>query len=168
MTVLDVLHFLTTFSETTMIEVKRLKDRGLDKSVRDKRCFWSPDQNGRTIWDLVMFPLLAYIIVIIPLRIGFDITEPVGTFLWFFDVAIDVYFAIDIWVNFRTAIYVRRRSFVQRLSAAQLALSLRLHCAERLIPFVVVPRCECLPVRAAQKSSFCHRTSTATYSPTRR
>lgn len=26
--------------------------------------------------------LVQYIIVIIPLRIGFDITEPVGTFLW--------------------------------------------------------------------------------------
>ena len=26
-----------------------------------------------------MFPLLAYIIVVIPLRIGFDITEPVGS-----------------------------------------------------------------------------------------
>ena len=29
-----------------------------------------------------MFPLLGYIVIVIPLRIGFDISEPVGTSLW--------------------------------------------------------------------------------------
>ena len=28
-------------------------------------------------------------------------TEPVGTLLWWVDVLTDVYFAIDIWMNFR-------------------------------------------------------------------
>eukprot|EP01052_Picozoa_sp_SAG31_P022773 SAG31_NODE_1831_length_7148_cov_8.788055_1_plen_982_part_10 len=66
-------------------------------------CFFNPDAPKRQAWDLAMLPLFLVIIIMVPLRIGFDFDEPPGTFLWWFDAMTDVYFLIDIVINFRTA-----------------------------------------------------------------
>eukprot|EP01052_Picozoa_sp_SAG31_P068785 SAG31_NODE_27594_length_423_cov_1.104938_1_plen_80_part_01 len=52
---------------------------------------------------MAMLPLFAIIIVMVPLRIGFDYDEPPTSPLFWVDVLIDLYFLVDIVVNFRTA-----------------------------------------------------------------
>ena len=49
-----------------------------------------------------MLPLLGYVVVVIPLRIGFDMTEAVGSVEWWLDLLVDIYFTFDIVLNFRT------------------------------------------------------------------
>eukprot|EP01047_Picozoa_sp_COSAG01_P016705 COSAG01_NODE_862_length_13058_cov_6.823366_15_plen_313_part_00 len=54
-------------------------------------------------WDIVQVLALAYVAISVPMQIGFDLTVVVGTGHFWFDVFVDLYFIIDIGVNFRTA-----------------------------------------------------------------
>ena len=47
---------------------------------------------------------LIYVAVIYPVNEGFSITPTVGSAAFVCDIVIDVWFLIDIWLNFRTAI----------------------------------------------------------------
>ena len=51
----------------------------------------------------LLFLCFFIIAIAVPYRIGFDIDVPVGSFGFCVDVLIDLYFATDIFVNFRTA-----------------------------------------------------------------
>ena len=96
-----------------MVEINSLYDRCLPYSeeyleqwtadVRARVCFFNPDAPSRQAWDLAMLPLFAMIIIMVPLRIGFDYDEPPDSPLFWVDVLTDVYFLVDIFVNFRTA-----------------------------------------------------------------
>ena len=44
-----------------------------------------------------------YIAVIVPYRIGFDDNVKLWSF-FFFDLSIDIYFVVDLCLNFRTAV----------------------------------------------------------------
>ena len=74
-----------------------------DASVKARCCFFNPNSPGRQVWDLIMLPFFFIIAIAVPYRIGFDIDVPVGSFGFWVDVLIDLYFATDIFVNFRTA-----------------------------------------------------------------
>jgi hypothetical protein len=71
--------------------------------VNNRFCFFNPDAPGRQGWDMVMIPFLLVILMVVPLRIGFDFEVPPGSGWFWIDVVIDVYFLLDIVVNFRTA-----------------------------------------------------------------
>lgn len=45
-----------------------------------------------------------YIAVIVPYRIGFDDNVKLWSFFFFFDLSIDIYFVVDLCLNFRTAV----------------------------------------------------------------
>eukprot|EP01046_Picozoa_sp_COSAG06_P009597 COSAG06_NODE_502_length_14953_cov_15.585297_23_plen_120_part_00 len=55
--------------------------------------------------DLAQVALLFYISITVPIRAGFEVTVAAWTFAFWLDVAIDVYFVLDIALNFRTAYY---------------------------------------------------------------
>ena len=104
----------------------------IEKEAKLKRFFFPPNGAIRTTWDMcvsavhislsvllqrsilttlavdfyrVQVFLLAYLLIVIPLRIGFSIeVEPFSSAFWF-DVAVDVYFLVDIAMNFRTPYY---------------------------------------------------------------
>ena len=59
----------------------------------------------RTTWDLIQVLLLMYLLIVVPLRLCFEIEVEIGSFAFWFDVGVDVYFLTDIWVNFRTPHY---------------------------------------------------------------
>ena len=74
-----------------------------DTEKQSRRCFYNPNSPGRQAWDFIMLPFFFVIAIVVPYRIGFDIAVPFGSFGFWLDVVIDVYFAVDIVVNFRTA-----------------------------------------------------------------
>lgn len=51
-------------------------------AVDARCCFFNPDAPKRQAWDLAMLPLFMIIIIMVPLRIGFDYDEPPGTVWW--------------------------------------------------------------------------------------
>ena len=64
----------------------------------------SPTGGFRGNWDMVQAALLIYIAISLPYRLGFDDNTVVGSFWFCFDVGLDIYFLIDLFLNFRTAI----------------------------------------------------------------
>ena len=64
-----------------------------------------PDSQFSAIWDLTQVALLLYVAVTVPLRAGFDIAVPLWSTGFFIDLTIDLYFVLDICLNFRTAYY---------------------------------------------------------------
>jgi Ca2+-binding EF-hand superfamily protein len=66
-----------------------------------------PDSAFSAAWDMIQVFLLFYVAVAVPLRAGFDLTTPLWSFGFFFDLCVDIYFVADIVLNFRTAHYNR-------------------------------------------------------------
>jgi hypothetical protein len=82
-----------------------LNSEEMEKEAMVKKCFFRPNSQFRQVWDLVQVVLLLYLLVSVPLRIGFDMDVEFGTFGYFWDMFVDIFFLVDIWVNFRTAYY---------------------------------------------------------------
>lgn len=76
-----------------------------DAEKANRWCFYNPSSPGRQAWDMIMLPFFFVIAIVVPYRIGFDIDVPFGSFGFWLDALIDLYFAIDMFVNFRTAYY---------------------------------------------------------------
>jgi hypothetical protein len=54
-------------------------------------------------WDVVQVVLLFYLSVSLPLRAGFDIAITPADWSFYADMFADVFFVLDIALNFRTA-----------------------------------------------------------------
>eukprot|EP01048_Picozoa_sp_COSAG05_P006509 COSAG05_NODE_424_length_9929_cov_25.816378_6_plen_845_part_00 len=67
-----------------------------------------PNSRFRTIWDFVQITLLSYISVMVPFRIGFDENAIPWEPLFVFDCFVDVYFVVDIYVNFNTCVVTKQ------------------------------------------------------------
>eukprot|EP01052_Picozoa_sp_SAG31_P001659 SAG31_NODE_56_length_29726_cov_41.443312_9_plen_999_part_00 len=69
----------------------------------DKNHMIDPQGNFRKNWDLVQMVLLIYLALAVPYRIFFgQDTEP-WEFFFILDLAVDVYFIVDIYMSFKTA-----------------------------------------------------------------
>jgi hypothetical protein len=73
-----------------------------DTTVVIEQWMFAPDSRTRLIWDAVQVGGLAYIAVTVPLRAGFDFELTSGSFAWVIELIVDLYFCLDIWLNFRT------------------------------------------------------------------
>eukprot|EP01051_Picozoa_sp_SAG22_P001313 SAG22_NODE_50_length_24611_cov_74.139687_6_plen_665_part_00 len=105
--------------------------------VNSRCCFYNPDAPKRQAWDMAMLPLFMIIIIMVPLRIGFDYDEPPFTFWWWIDAGTDVYFLIDIVVNFRTAYHDEH---------GQLVTNLKLIRRAYLRSWFLIDFLSCLPI----------------------
>lgn len=69
------------------------------------------EHNGhfRQGWDMCQVLLLLYVAIVVPLRIGFDDDMPIVPLstIWWVELLIDVYFLVDISINFRTTFEAR-------------------------------------------------------------
>jgi hyperpolarization activated cyclic nucleotide-gated potassium channel 2 len=63
-----------------------------------------PSKGFRLYWDLTSILLVVYISIMLPLQLAF--VQCAGFGLELFDVAIDIFFLVDIAINFRTAVEV--------------------------------------------------------------
>ena len=65
---------------------------------------WIPTQPWRRAWDIFLFLVLFYSCLYIPYEIGFDIQIDIGSFMYVFNILVDVYFCVDCAMNFNVAI----------------------------------------------------------------
>eukprot|EP01043_Picozoa_sp_COSAG02_P053531 COSAG02_NODE_5923_length_3939_cov_1.522135_4_plen_473_part_01 len=75
------------------------EEKPLPKWVRN------PDSNFSTQWDIAQVFALLYVSYIVPMRAAMEITTPVDSFAFWFDVIVDLYFIADLFLNFRTAFW---------------------------------------------------------------
>ena len=68
-------------------------------------CTRDPDGTFASIWDLVSVALLLYVSATVPLRAGFEVEIEIWSFGFFFDLVVDIFFVVDLSMNFRTAYY---------------------------------------------------------------
>ena len=82
------------------------------EELAHRRCLARPDSAFRQIWDGVQVVLLLYVAVVTPTRVGYDIPVPAysGEFWW--EAVVDLYFWLDIILNFRTAVFDERGELV--------------------------------------------------------
>ena len=71
----------------------------LPKWIRD------PDSAFSGVWDMSQLMLLFYVSFTVPYRVCFEIDVPFGSSWFWVDNLVDVYFIIDLGLNFRTAYY---------------------------------------------------------------
>lgn len=77
----------------------------IEKEARARRCFFSPDSLPRVLWDLIMVVLLLYLVVTVPMQMAFNIEVEFGSWSFWFDIFVDVYFLSDIFLNTQTAYF---------------------------------------------------------------
>lgn len=65
-----------------------------------------PNSRFKVGWDTLAIVLLVYTVVIVPVRIGFEIEDFCPSGIWWWETFIDVAFLIDLGLNFVTAIYI--------------------------------------------------------------
>ena len=59
-----------------------------------------PESRVRMIWNLIVFFLLMYTATLVPFRTIFLDDEESGTFLWYFDMLVDLLYFVDLILNF--------------------------------------------------------------------
>ena len=68
-------------------------------------CIKLPDSTFSVNWDMAQVVALIYVAIFVPFNTGFDVDEELLTTAWFVDVSVDLYFIMDLVLNFRTAFY---------------------------------------------------------------
>ena len=65
-----------------------------------------PESQFSLVWDLVQIIFLAYVGMVVPFRACFDVEIPFEfSFAFMLDNFVDIYFIVDLFLNFRTAYY---------------------------------------------------------------
>ena len=64
-----------------------------------------PNSTRKFQWDCVITLLVVYSIIVLPVRIGFDLEAPHDSAIFWIECLIDFCFLADLFVNFRTAFY---------------------------------------------------------------
>jgi len=64
-----------------------------------------PQGNFRVSWDLTLGALILFSVIVVPLRLGFNLEVAIGTTMFWIDCFIDSFFAVDICLNFVTGFY---------------------------------------------------------------
>jgi hypothetical protein len=83
----------------------------VEKPVLNDSDAWmiNPTKKFRMTWDLsLIMPFLIYLTVMMPFRLCFANEARYGTALYWFEFCIDLVFIADIFLNFRTGVFVGR------------------------------------------------------------
>lgn len=92
-----------SIEETVLVQSS--KDRLLS-DLRNDCCsclpVLRPDSHARVYWDLLAVVALVYIALVTPVRIGFEVESKAGSFDFIFEQCLDLFFLMDIVLNFRT------------------------------------------------------------------
>ena len=66
-------------------------------------CLLAPVSPFRMKWDIVMLFLILYNVIMVPVRICFEVEAPPGSLEFWFETGFDMLFLLDIVLNFNTA-----------------------------------------------------------------
>ena len=101
---LDLLH--ETIESKKMMHGQRNSgptEEEVRKELEERCMFWAPDAPLVERWQLFQVFVLIFTAIIVPMRAGFDQIDEESPVFWFvFDLFSDIYFYIDIVINFRT------------------------------------------------------------------
>lgn len=79
----------------------------------------NPENRFRMTWNIVQSLILMYVAVVVPFRIGFDVTLTPFTSAWWFEAAVDMFFIVD--SKYLVSLFCKRcRSSSPLLTAANL------------------------------------------------
>lgn len=76
-----------------------------EKDLLRRNYLCHPTHPVRAGWDVVLAVFVIYSILVVPMRIGFDLQADKESFIFWFEVCIDFFFLTDIVVNTRTAYF---------------------------------------------------------------
>eukprot|EP01045_Picozoa_sp_COSAG04_P006148 COSAG04_NODE_298_length_17490_cov_10.214249_13_plen_177_part_00 len=79
-----------------------------------------PDSAFSAMWDLLQVVLLLYVSITVPYRAALDVDVAFLSMTWWFDVVVDVYFIVDIVLNFRTS-FINTTTDVRETSSRLIA-----------------------------------------------
>jgi|EP01047_Picozoa_sp_COSAG01_P037039 hypothetical protein len=66
-----------------------------------------PDSAFSCGWDIIQVFALLYVTAVVPIRVGFsEEPKPGANFAFMLDVVVDLYFIIDLFLSFRTAVWL--------------------------------------------------------------
>ncbi len=83
------------------------------KKINKKKCQpIEPDPNFKTSWDLMGLFLILYEALVIPYRVTFKMLST--GFLMFFEIFIDTFFIIDVFINLYTGYYKKGALVMKR------------------------------------------------------
>ena len=104
-----------------------------------RRCFLRPDSKLRQAWDGSQVILLLYVLMTVPYRACFQLPTPaLWTSEFWVELVVDVYFIIDIALNFRTAYYDS--------ASGDLEIDQRKVCMNYLTHWFLIDSVSCLPI----------------------
>eukprot|EP01048_Picozoa_sp_COSAG05_P014567 COSAG05_NODE_1663_length_4312_cov_16.465243_7_plen_100_part_00 len=86
-------------SRVIFLPGSRYDEEALPRWIRD------PDSKFSALWDLTSVVLLLFVTATVPLRACFAIDVELWTLSFFVDLVIDVFFIVDVAINFRTSFY---------------------------------------------------------------
>ena len=92
-----------SLSSTTLQWQDHKEEERLERLELSRRGIVHPNSPFRSVWDMGLAMLVIYSIVVVPLRIGFEIESASDSAIFWFEVSIDFTFIIDIVINCRTA-----------------------------------------------------------------
>jgi hypothetical protein len=113
-------HVLTRADERGMVDAQgKIYDsewRGKGNHSLSAEFHWSvrnigsqdgaiPPSRFSIVWDLTQVVLLAYVLVSVPFALAFDVAFEPWTVPWIWEAFVDLYFVLDICLNFRTPYY---------------------------------------------------------------
>ena len=107
----DLMPFTKLDEKLAQIEEKKKAQNPMSSDVKRQEMellrnfIIPPRKKEKIIWDLVVGGLILFSVIVVPWRIGFDRSPEPGGFGDILDWIIDVFFALDIVFNFRTAYY---------------------------------------------------------------
>lgn len=78
--------------------------READMRRRERRIIL-PNSRTRTIWDSLQILFVVYVALVLPFRLGFSVVPEVGSVGWWLELIVDLYFMVDIVLNFRFFAY---------------------------------------------------------------
>ncbi len=68
-------------------------------------CMINPERWPRELWNFFQAFLLIYVAILVPYRIGFDIDVKIFTPGWWWELFVNIYFIVDLLLNFYTGYY---------------------------------------------------------------
>jgi CRP-like cAMP-binding protein len=101
--------------ELSAKEVESDREKGIFHNVSatqlwDQHKMIHPETMRKIQWDLVVGMMIVWSVIIVPMRIAFNV-EPVGGML-VLDILIDICFGIDLVCSFRTAYFTSHRELI--------------------------------------------------------
>jgi hypothetical protein len=64
-----------------------------------------PDSSFSSTWDLLSVVMLLYVSAAVPLRVCFGVEVALWSSTFFVETVVDLFFVVDVALNFRTAYY---------------------------------------------------------------